>query len=209
MSLSSYKLYGGDRKNNVITSTVSLYTDISDVQNQGKKFIYNGQTLYAKYGEITDSKASRIRCRINGIEKALLTSAMISHKLIDDWSNDYVHGSVRSVNKNYGEIRAFPESSKNAFINYSQSIVPLNAKNIKFTVTNVRSNSSSYSLYVTYPSGASYAKSNISQSPIGNTTLFIPSLQSNDYRGVTLEFQGGDPVWVAFDSVIIEWETEN
>lgn len=134
MGLSNYKLYGGDKSTNTKNHTVSLYESLSDVQNQGYKVINNGQILYAKYGEVNDSKASKIYVKINGAQKALLTTARIIWGF-NDVKLKYTAGSVSvfdstcffvgKYKQNYGDIDAelewdvqIPPGASNVLVKY-------------------------------------------------------------------------------------------
>lgn len=142
MALSDKKLYCGDKEKKLITSTVNLYTDLKDVQNQGKAFNHNGQTLYAKYGDLTNGKASKLRCRVDGGEKALLTGASTQVQLIDDFNNkrqikisesDFIDtaGGYLTI---YSEMH--PNDSRyNGYIKYDiDGTIPKEAQNIKLQV---------------------------------------------------------------------------
>lgn len=128
MALSDKKLYCGDRSNGKIIDTVNLYTDLKDVQNQGKAFNYNGDTLYAKLGDSSDSKASKIHAKISQVERALLTSAVYTFdfdSITVSWLNEGV-GFGRESFSVCGDW----DKNINGEIEFQYSL-PVNAKNAK------------------------------------------------------------------------------
>lgn len=113
MGLSSYKLYGGNKTTNTKNNTVSLYESLSDVQNQGYKILNNGKILYAKYGDLNDKNASKIRVKVGGVVKALLTTALtpVIWKIEDfEQAEVYKNGRVESAAIRDSKIRLISNS---------------------------------------------------------------------------------------------------
>lgn len=132
MTLSDKKLYCGSKKDNTITDTVKLYTNLSDVQNQGKLFKFNNEDLYAKWGELNNPQASKIHCKIDGVEKALLRQARIVWGF-NDVKLRYKEGSASVGNTGVyitGTYNPNNDEFTEGELQYDVSIPP-GAKNIK------------------------------------------------------------------------------
>lgn len=135
MGVSNYKLYGGNKATNTKNHTISLYELLSDVQNQGYKVVRDGQVLYAKYGEINDINATKIRVKIGQSIKALLSMAVdpITRWDFNNVDNIYKNPTNRiSLGNNNVTMRTkYGDNDYDPVVFQFTTEIPQNAKNAR------------------------------------------------------------------------------